>query len=311
MSESAPPPTRLNRWAAGGDPRYQDGMVERRTRTKASPDGGAGREGGASGKDPEYLFTLERGLAVLRAFDQTRPEMQLSEVAAATALSPAVARRCLNTLVRLGYVARIGRRFVLRPEVLSFGSAYLASMNIEHVAVTHLQTLRDKTGDSASMAVLSGETILYVAHVSTKRPIRLTAGVGTRFAAHATSLGKVLLAHQPEPALEAYFDQAELTRFTDHTVSSPSALRARLKTVRAQGFDSALDELDYGIVSIAVPVFGPDRAVVAAINCSTSTTRVSQDELVETRLPLLRDAAQSIEESLVHRPALAHSLSGR
>ncbi|MEZ6023362.1 MAG: helix-turn-helix domain-containing protein [Hyphomonadaceae bacterium] len=155
-------------------------------------------------KDPEYLSTLERGLAVLRAFDETRPEMQLSEVAAATGLSPAVARRCLNTLVHLGYVAKYGRRFLLRPEVLVFGSAYMSSMRLETVALPALQKLRDETGDSSSMAVLSGHDILYVAHVSTTRPIRLSANVGTRFPVHATSLGKVLLAFQAEDVIDHY-----------------------------------------------------------------------------------------------------------
>jgi len=66
-------------------------------------------------KDPEYLSTLERGLKVLRAFDATRPDMALSDVAVVTGLSPAVARRCLNTLVALGYVRQTGRRFLLTP----------------------------------------------------------------------------------------------------------------------------------------------------------------------------------------------------
>ena len=134
-------------------------------------------------QDSEYLSTLERGLSVLRAFNQSRPEMQLSEVAAATGLNPAVARRCLNTLVQLGYVAQHGRRFLLRPEVLVFGSAFLASMNIEQIAGPHLQAVRDETGDSSSMAVLSGTDILYLAHVSTNRRIRLGASVGTRYPA--------------------------------------------------------------------------------------------------------------------------------
>ena len=260
-------------------------------------------------KDPEYLLTLERGLSVLRAFDQNRPEMQLSEVATATGLSPAVARRCLNTLVSLGYVARHGRRFLLRPEVLTFGSAYLASMNLEQVATPHLQGLRDETGDSASIAVLSGRDILYLQHVSTNRHIRLGAGIGTRFPAHATSLGKVLLAFQPSERIDAYFADAVLERFTERTVTDPSELRARLKQVREAGYDSALDELDYGIVSIAVPVFDRDRRIVAASNCSTSTTRISQEELVSTRLPLLKRAAHEIEAALIRWPFLTHSLA--
>ncbi len=259
-------------------------------------------------QDSEYLSTLERGLSVLRAFNQSRPEMQLSEVAVATGLNPAVARRCLKTLVQLGYVAQHGRRFLLRPEVLVFGSAFLASMNIEQIAGPHLQAVRDETGDSSSMAVLSGHDILYLAHVSTNRRIRLGASVGTRFPAYATSLGKVLLAYQGEAAIEAYLEEATLERLTEHTITSKTELRKRLRQVRTQGYDSAQDELDYGIVSIAVPVFANDRQIVAAINCSTSTTRISQDELVKTRLPLLREAARQIEDALQRWPFLSHSL---
>jgi IclR family transcriptional regulator, pca regulon regulatory protein len=261
-------------------------------------------------KDPEYLSTLERGLSVLRAFDHNHPEMQLSEVAALTQLSPAVARRCLNTLVQLGYVARHGRRFLLRPEVLVFGSAFMSSMNLETVALPALQRLRDETGDSASMAVLSGHDILYVAHVSTNRHIRVSANVGTRFPLHATSLGKVLLAFQGEDAIGAYLKSAELKPFTDHTVTDPAALRARLLQARAHGYDSALDELDYGIVSVAVPVFDKERRVPCAINCSTTTTRVSQQDLIAQRLPLLQQAAREIQAALLKHPYLAHSLTG-
>ena len=259
-------------------------------------------------QDSEYLSTLERGLSVLRAFNQSRPEMQLSEVAAATGLNPAVARRCLNTLVQLGYVAQHGRRFLLRPEVLVFGSAFLASMNMEQVAAPPLQAVRDETGDSSSMAVLSGPDILYIAHVSTNRRIRLGASVGTRFPAYATSLGKVLLAFQGDAAIEAYLDETELAAFTEHTITSKAELRRRLKAARVQGYDSAQDELDYGIVSLAVPVFDADRQIAAAINCSTSTTRVSRDELVKTRLPLLQNAAREIEDALRRWPFLSHAL---
>jgi len=260
------------------------------------------------GKDSEYLSTLERGLKVLRAFDATHPEMQLSEVAQVTGLSPAVARRCLNTLVQLGYVAQFGRKFLLRPEVLSFGTAYLSSMNVEQVILPPLQKLRDDTGDSSSMAVLSGTDILYVAHVSTNRRIRLGANVGTRFPVHATSLGKVLLAFQPAPVIAQYMASVTLQRFTERTLTSADAMEQRLQSARETGYDSALDELDYGIVSVAVPVFDANRNAIASINCSTSTTRISQDELVRTRLPMLREAAAEIGNSLQRWPTLLHSL---
>jgi IclR family transcriptional regulator, pca regulon regulatory protein len=260
-------------------------------------------------KDPEYLSTLERGLSVLRAFDQDHSEMTLTEVGNRTGLSAAVARRCLNTLVALGYVGQHGRKFLLRPEVLSFGSAFLASMHVEQICLPPLQQMRDQTGDSASLSVLAGHDILYVAHVSTDRRFRLAASVGTRYPFHATSMGKVVLAFRSDVEINATLAAAKLVRLTERTLTDVDQLRQRLSLVRERGYDSALDELDYGIVSVAVPVFDPHGQAIAAINCSTSTTRISQDELVRTRLPLLRAAVQEIEQALKRWPALVHALS--
>lgn len=259
-------------------------------------------------KDGEYLSTLARGLSVLRSFTKEQPEMTLSEVAVATDLSPAVARRCLHTLVELGYVGKKGKLFLLTPEVMGFASAFLESMNLEEVVRPYLQVVRDNTGDSSSFAVLSNLEILYLEHVSTNRMIRLVAGFGTRFPAYPTSLGRVLLAHQSVQRIEVYLNQVELQKLTSKTVTSKVALRKILNRCRKNGFASIQDELDYGIVSVAVPVFGTDGEILAAINCSTATTRVNEDEMVENRLPQLRDAAKGIELELRRYPMLVHSI---
>lgn len=260
------------------------------------------------GKDPEFLSTLERGLRVLQSFDENNTEMLLSEVAVRTGLSPAVVRRCLITLVELGYVGKHERKFLLRPKVLTIGSAFLSSMHVEHVCLPGLQHLRDQTGDSASLSVLSGADILYIAHVSTDRRFRLQTNVGTRYPFHATSMGKVLAAFLDHADRTALLGAARLQKFTERTLTDHEALEERFELIRERGYDSALDELDYGIVSIAIPIFDRNRRVIAAINCSTSTTRISQDELMHTRLPLLRIAASEIEAALRQWPALAASL---
>jgi len=264
-------------------------------------------------EDGEYLSTLERGLRVLRAFTRERPEMTLTEVATATALSPAVARRCLHTLVHLGYAARSGKRFLLTPEVMGFASAYLEAADLETTVRPYLQDVRDRTGDSSSLAVLSGDDVLYLVHVSTNRTVRLAAGVGTRFPAYATSLGQAMLAHLPGEDLEAYLARVELRAFTDRSITEDDALRAVLADVRRDGVASVEDQLDYGIVSVAVPVRAAEGRVVAAINCSTATTRIAGAEMRASRAPLLVEAARRIEQELRRNPVLAHSIasSGR
>ena len=181
-------------------------------------------------------------------------------------------------------------------------------MNLEEVVRPYLQAVRDQTGDSASMAVLSNFDILYLVHISTSRMIRLVAGFGTRFPAYPTSLGRVLLAYQPRERQDAYFRGVELTKMTDKTETSKTRLRAILREVREAGYASIQDELDYGIVSVSVPVFGADCDILAAINCSTATTRVKREDMVETRLPTLREAARKIEIELRRYPIFAHSI---
>lgn len=262
----------------------------------------------AARKDGEFLSTLARGLSVLRAFTRETPEMTISEVAVATELNPAVARRCLHTLVELGYVNQKGKRFILTPEVMGFASAFLESMNLEEFVRPHLQRLRDQTGDSASLAVLSNSDILYLVHVSTERMIRLVAGFGTRFPAYPTSLGRVLLAYQSRSVRDSYLETTPLRKLTDKTVTSRKRLAKILVGVRRDGFASIQDELDYGIVSVAVPVLAEDGRILAAINCSTATSRVEQEDMVKSRLPQLMSAAREIEAELRRFPALAHSI---
>jgi IclR family pca regulon transcriptional regulator len=258
--------------------------------------------------DREYINSLARGLAVLRSFSRDRPEMTLSEVAAAAELSPAVARRCLHTLEHLGYVGRRGKLFLLSPDVMTFASAYLESMNVEQVVRPHLQEIRDRTGDSSSLAVLSAHDILYLVHVSTNRMIRLAAGVGTRFPAYATSLGRALLAGQSRDVQENYLRTVRMHAFTDRTTTSVAKLRQILKQAAKDGYASVQDELDYGIVSVAVPVIDGAGNVVAAINCSTATTRITQQEMIRTRLPVLLEGARRIDMELRRYPILAHSV---
>jgi IclR family pca regulon transcriptional regulator len=138
--------------------------------------------------------------------------------------------------------------------------------------------------------------------------VRLAAGVGTRFPAYATSLGRVLLAWQSPEYLEGYFETANFRPLTDKTTTSVATIRQILKRVRRDGYASIQDELDYGIVSVAVPVLNDAGEVLAAINCSTATTRITQEEMVRTRLDVLKRAAKRIEAELGRYPILAHSI---
>jgi IclR family pca regulon transcriptional regulator len=259
----------------------------------------------------EHVASLERGLRVLQTFSREHAQLTLSEVAALTKLSPATARRSLHTLEALGYVGRSGRRFLLRPKVLGISSGYLNAINAEMVLQPFLQELVTEVGGSSSVTILDDLHIVYLAHASANRAIRLTAGVAARYPAYPTSMGRVLLAFQPDWVIDAYFSRATLVALTEHTETNPAALRRILREARAKGYASIQDELDYGIVSVAVPILAPDGTIVAAANCADVTTRLSREEIVRKRLPSLRQAVRRIEGMLRQYPELANSVASQ
>src|SRR3954454_16917398 len=146
------------------------------------------------GSGPDFVESLARGLDVLRCFDESRREMSLAEVAAATGLARPTARRLLLTLEELGYVRSLDGTFWPTPKVITLGTAYVASLGLWDVARPHLEALVRRTGESSSMAQLDGSDIIYVARVSVPKIIALRVDIGTLFPAVQTSQGKVLLA---------------------------------------------------------------------------------------------------------------------
>lgn len=248
-----------------------------------------------------YVQSLARGLAVIRAFDEDHPEMTLSEVARATDLSRASARRFLHTLVQLGYVHTDGRVFALTPRVLELGFAYLSSASLPEIAEPHLERLVERVRESASASVLDGSDIVYVARVPVSRIMTVAINIGTRFPAHATSMGRVLLANLPDQQREQYLAEAELSALAPHTTTSPDALRRELARVREQGWALVDQELEAGLRSVAAPIRDRGR-VLAAVNVSAHASRASGDDVRQRLLPPLLDTARQIEADLRAAP---------
>lgn len=253
---------------------------------------------------PDFVTALARGIRVLLAFTGSTPEMTLSEVAAKTGLTAATVRRSLLTFVALGYVKQNGRRFVLTARVLQLGAAFVESMNLNKVAQIYLQEVVDVFHDASSLTVLDGNDVVYVVHIPSNRPARLRQHVGARMPAHGASTGYVLLGSLPDNELEAYLRGAPFPAFTDKTPVSREEVLALCLAARENDYAIAQDAIGLGTIAIAVPVRDQHGRVVAAINCSTDSTKVTRDKLVETRLEPLQRAARQISKQLIRYPAL-------
>ncbi|MCF2532064.1 IclR family transcriptional regulator domain-containing protein [Yinghuangia soli] len=266
---------------------------------------------------PEFVESFARGLAVVTAFDAAggAPEapgtsgasapwrelpvaLPLTAVAEATGLPRATARRALITLEHLGYAEQQDGLFRLTPRVLDLGFAHLSGLPLSAIAEPHLAALVGRVHESASMAVLSGDDVQYIARVPTVRIMSVAITVGTRFPAYATSFGRVLLAALPERERDAWLDRVEPVALTPHTVTAKPALAALLDAAAADGFSVVDGELEEGLRSVAAPVRDAAGRVVAAVNVAMHAGRYTPAETEADLLPPLREAAAAISADL-------------
>lgn len=247
---------------------------------------------------PDYVQSLGRGLAVIRSFDAGHPRRTLSEVAKATDLTRATARRFLLTLVELGYVRTDGSQFWLTPRVLELGYSYLSSLSLPEVAGPHLESLANQVHESTSVSILDGEDIVYVARVPVSRIMTVSITIGTRFPAFSTSMGRVLLAGLPEQAFEEYLANVTFTPLTDRTVLSADQLREQVRNTREAGYCLVDQELEQGLRSMAAPIRDHTGTVCAAVNISTHAARYTADSVRTDLLPPLLATASAISADL-------------
>jgi IclR family pca regulon transcriptional regulator len=203
-------------------------------------------------------------------------------------------RRCLHTLIELGYAEADRNHFALKPKVLTLGYSYLSSTPLTVSAHPYLNRISRTLNESCSLAVLQDDEVLYVGRSATSRIMSVSLTTGSRLPAYCTSLGRIMLAHLAPAELDAYFERVPLKAMTERTVVSQGRLREILAEVRAQGYAIIEEELEVGLRSIAVPVRGASGNVLAALNVGAHAARVSTRKMTEEFLPVLQEGARDL-----------------
>ncbi|MEV8018248.1 IclR family transcriptional regulator C-terminal domain-containing protein [Streptomyces sp. NPDC086554] len=248
---------------------------------------------------PGFLQSLARGLHVLRALGRARGDgLPLTAIAEATGLPRATARRCLHTLELEGYAAHDGRLYRPLPRILELGYARLSRLGFADIAEPHLRELTGRVHQSASVTVLDGTEILYVARAATVRVMSVYITLGTRFPAYPTAMGRVLLAGLPERERARLLAAEPPKALTRRTVTDPAELRRILDRAAADGYATADEELEEGLRSVAVPLKRADGRVVAALNVAQHAGTAPLGETIDALLPVLRETAAAIETDL-------------
>lgn len=251
--------------------------------------------------DPNFMTSLARGLAVIQAFQERKRHLTIAQISHRTEIPRASVRRCLYTLMQMGYVTNSGRTWSLLPKVLTLGHAYLSSTPMAEAAQPVLDQLSDRLNEACSMATLEGDEILYVARSSI--PLRLIStslSIGSRLPAYCTSMGQILLAALDDAALEEYLANVDLQFRTSRTLHTVEALREVLLATRERGWVVSDQELELGLRSLAVPLRDPAGQVVAAVNVGTPVSRVTRRELETRFLPVLLEASRELNKRLFY-----------
>jgi IclR family pca regulon transcriptional regulator len=247
----------------------------------------------------DFVRSLERGLAIIRVFNADRPSLSVTEIAHEAGLTRAAVRRFLLTLCELGYVYGKNNRYELTPQVLELGYSYLSALSFPDIALPRLEKLVSETSEASEGSILDRGDVVYVVRVPGPALMTISVNVGARRPAHATAMGRALLANLSAPDLEDYLRTYELTPATPRTITDQAEFRAELRKVREDGYALVNQELEEGLVAVAVPVRDRMGRARAAINLSTHIGRKSVEEM-RALVPVVQQTATEIELGLSH-----------
>jgi len=241
---------------------------------------------------------LAKGLAILESFRPGRPRLTVSEAAQYSGTTPAAARRCLLTLVDLGYLLHDGKYYWPTPRVVRLTSAYHGTASLPTLSEPCLAAIRDELDQSASLAVRDGADSLFVARAESTRIVSAGVRVGATLPLWASSTGRVLLAALPEEEAAAVITESRRDRFTANTVVTIQEVKERIAATRAEGVATTDEELELGVRTMAVPVVDSAGVTHAAMSVSAFAAQVTMTDMREKYLPVLRREAERLGRML-------------
>ncbi|ENX60763.1 IclR family transcriptional regulator PcaU [Acinetobacter sp. C26M] len=248
----------------------------------------------------DFIAGIAKGLAILECFGPERHRLNMSTAAEKTGMTRAAARRHLLTLEYLGYLDFDGHYYYLSPKILKFSGAYLDGSTLPKICQPLLNLLTNQTSLIYSVMVLDGYEAITIArsaaHQQTDRVNPYGLHLGNRLPAHATSAGKILLAHLTPEQQKRWLEKYPLKRLTKYTHTETDLFLELLHEIKEQDWCYSCEEHELGVHAVAVPIYDSNAAVVAALNIVSPTMRTTKDYLIAHILPLLQETARDLRQ---------------
>jgi len=256
----------------------------------------------APAADPLFNQSLEKGLAVLRAFDAAHRTLTLGELAELAGMSKGSAQRTVHTLQVLGYIGKHPqtRRFQLLPKVIELGFNYLAAHPLIRIAHPYLSQLANASGETASVTEPVGLDMVYVSQLVTSKFIPMLTPVGMRIPMYCTSSGRAYLSRLPDAQVREMLEASTRAPRTPATLTEVDAILAHIEECRHIGYAVNCEELFLGDMGIGAPIQNSRGQAIGAVHLSPPTSRWTLEEARRRLAPLVIECARAISESIAH-----------
>ena len=246
-----------------------------------------------------FNLSLEKGLAVLRAFNAQRRTMNLAEIAEAAGINKSSAQRMAYTFECLGYIRKhpSTRRDQLTPRAMEVGFAYLAANALIDVANPFLAELAKVTTETCNLTEPDGLDMVYVARFVSAHFVPVHMPIGSRIPQYCTASGRAWLSALPEEEAMALLQRADRVAHTPRTLTRVDDIMAELRLARLCGYAVNVEELFLGDMTLAAPVIGNRGRPVAAVHLVAPTSRWNREEVERRLAPALLQCARALNGS--------------
>ena len=250
-------------------------------------------------KHPKYFVpAAAKTLQILEALAVFEKPVTLQELTEYTGLPKSSVFVILATLETLRYIERdAGNTFRFGPKAVQIGAAATQTTNLSQYFHQAARKIVEECGETVQLAILDQTEVIYIGREDGTRQVQLVSNIGRRLPAHATGLGKALLAALPEASLDSLYARRQLSALTAHTISSVNQLRVELNLVRERGYAHDNQESAEGLQCLAAPIFDHTGQAVAAISVSFLTARASPEHFL-CILGSVQNAAREISERM-------------
>ncbi len=221
--------------------------------------------------------------------------MTLSSISNNLDINISTVHRLINTLVKLGYVEQNNKGlYKIGINAYNMADRIIEDFSLKEVVHPYLREIVDTCNETCNLVSLENNQVVYLDQIESTNMVRMFAKEGSRGEAYCTGSGKALLANLEENQIIDYISNTKFTKFTKNTITDPEKLLKQLKLIKKQGYALDLEEKEIGVRCVAAPLFDGNHKLIGAISVSGPCTRITDDYLNNSLIPLIRDKAKEI-----------------